>query len=342
MANAGHLRPVTDPVPTARGRGTWRSRAFGLTLDGDFSTELFDPFNASGNRLTTLRLAPRDALGEHWNGENAVRQLEGRRPNGRLVLAINSDPAFGYHVWGEGHGDYVISPDGTQVTCMPERRSSRRWQRFLIGQILPLAASLQGLEILHASAVRIGNQTIGFVGDSGAGKTTLAANLLLRGATFVADDVIALERSPEGLLAHPGTPLIGIKSGQADLVDEMTRRGIASVMRADREETLCKLPRPDAAAPLGRLYFIDRETHGGPLRFDLIDDARLLMTATFSVVQRDPARLERLLDVAARIATSSAAYWIRVPPGMTAPEMADAVERHVAAGSISRSHTEAA
>lgn len=258
-----------------------------------------------------------------------MRRFEGRRPNGRVVLTISTEPKLGYHIWGEAHGDYVISPDGKRITCFPGRLANERWQRFLIGQVLPLAASLQGLEILHASAVRIGDQAVGLVGDSGAGKTSVAAFLLLRGAKFVADDVIAVERRGEDLLANPGTALIAIKAGQPDLVAELGRRRIAAVLSVASDETLCKIVRPARPAPLGRLYFIDRRGYAGRVRFEPVEDARLLMAATFSLVQRDPARLERLLDVAARIVLNASAYWIRVPEGMTAPELARSVESHL-------------
>ena len=316
------------PNPTASSR--WHSRAFGLTVEGDFPTELFENDATSETRLATVSTAAPHDFAEHWATERAVRLFEGRRPNGRLVMTISADSELGYHVWAEAHGDYVISPDGARIHCFPGQLPSSQWQRFLVGQVLPLAASLQGLETLHASAVCISDRAVGFVGDSGAGKTSVAANLLLMGATFLADDVITVERCEDGLLVHPGTPLIGIKSGQDELIGELASRELAIVVTADHEETLCRVARPSGPVPLGPVYFIDRDSYRGPLRFDPIDDVRLLMSATFNIVHRDPSRLERLLDVSVRIATGAGAYWIRVPEAASPGEVARSVERHLA------------
>lgn len=53
--------------------------------------------------------------------------------------------------------------------------------------------SLSGACILHASAVRVGDRTLAFVGFSGAGKTTTARSLALAGATLIGEDKILLD-----------------------------------------------------------------------------------------------------------------------------------------------------
>ena len=65
---------------------------------------------------------------------------------------------------------------------MPDGTGPGEWQRFLIAQVLPFAAALHGLEVLHASAVTVAGRALALLGPSGAGKTSLALALCRTGA----------------------------------------------------------------------------------------------------------------------------------------------------------------
>ena len=99
---------------------------------------------------------------------------------------------------------------------MPDQARPEDWQRFLIAQVLPFAAALNGLEVLHASAVAFGDRALALIGASGAGKTSLALAACRLGAELIADDVLALERREDRLLAHPGAPLAGVAHAEAE------------------------------------------------------------------------------------------------------------------------------
>ena len=81
-----------------------------------------------------------------------------------------------------------------------EDREHSRWQRLMFAQALPLAATLQGLALLHASAAEIDGRAFGFIASSGAGKSSLVVHLVATGDTrLLTDDVLALESSGEAL-----------------------------------------------------------------------------------------------------------------------------------------------
>ena len=74
---------------------------------------------------------------------------------------------------------------------------------FVTGPILALLLVQRGFLVLHASAAAVRDArgewgAVAFVGDSGAGKSTMAAALHARGARAVADDYIAVPPSGEG------------------------------------------------------------------------------------------------------------------------------------------------
>ncbi len=77
---------------------------------------------------------------------------------------------------------------------------------YLLGPVLSLVLRLRGITSLHASAVRIGEHAIALVGPPGAGKSTLAAALALRGHRVLTDDVAALAEQRGEVLIQPGYP----------------------------------------------------------------------------------------------------------------------------------------
>ncbi len=64
--------------------------------------------------------------------------------------------------------------------------------------------------VLHGSAVALGNRSVLIIGGSGSGKSSLALEMMVRGATLVADDRVVLSApSDEVVLACP-EPICGL------------------------------------------------------------------------------------------------------------------------------------
>jgi hypothetical protein len=69
----------------------------------------------------------------------------------------------------------------------------------------PIFSAALGRLVLHAGAVELGDTVVAFVGESAAGKSTLARFLARGGHRFVADDLLPVRFDPE-----PTTPVDGI------------------------------------------------------------------------------------------------------------------------------------
>lgn len=69
---------------------------------------------------------------------------------------------------------------------------------FLTGSVMGLLLHLRGRVVLHASAVLVGGKAVLFCGNSGAGKSTMAAALSKRGYTMLSDDICVLEQTRNG------------------------------------------------------------------------------------------------------------------------------------------------
>jgi hypothetical protein len=90
-------------------------------------------------------------------------------------------------------------------------------REILLGPALVLALALRGTWCLHASAASFRGQLIAFLGESGQGKSTLAAYLTASGGPdwrLVADDILPATMGAGGLLAWPSFPQLKLPPQQ--------------------------------------------------------------------------------------------------------------------------------
>ncbi|MCG6136154.1 MAG: hypothetical protein MET45_16135 [Nostoc sp. LLA-1] len=77
---------------------------------------------------------------------------------------------------------------------------------ILLGPILCVLLRQRGLLVLHASAVRINNQAVAFMGGSGWGKSTLATAFHTKGYDVLTDDVMPIQIGIGQPLVFPAYP----------------------------------------------------------------------------------------------------------------------------------------
>jgi hypothetical protein len=280
-----------------------RGRAFGLDLVGCFTAPgLWARANGGGDRPTALELVPTLLPGRDWPATGAERIHSHRFGPTGPMLTIDRSPS-GYLLKVEGWGAYRVSRRGGHILLAPPAAARWRWLRLVTAQVLPLAALVQGLELLHASAVSIGGRAFAISGTSHSGKTTLAAHLALGGAGIVTDDVLAVERGSASPIAHPGAPLLNLGADIAGGLSLRERRALGSVLGRDQAGLRLLVEREQRALPLGALYFLANGSGRWP-RIDRIErpEPERLLGACFSRGLRTPRRLERQLDTCARLA----------------------------------------
>lgn len=273
--------------------------AFGL----DLASEISLPFLAGAEARPTGRPL-RISCGEEppaWP-EGAQLISDERGLDGEVIFQIEAGEA-GYRFEGPAYGTSVLAGDGTEVRGAPGEEGLEGWQRLLVAQVLPFAAALQGLEVLHAGAVVVDGVGVALSGPSGSGKTSLALALERRGAELLADDVLALERSGEELLAHPGAPIAGIDLAEAERLGAQGKGERAGVLAVNAREQVARAALAAGPVPLGALFLLDRRLEGpAEPEFEAETDPRQLLASTFNLVLASPERLAGLLDVCARLA----------------------------------------
>jgi hypothetical protein len=215
--------------------------AFGLNVRSELPFPSLEPGEAWAEADVEIRLADLGdlrasltAAGEHYRlsaGEVAVTSVQLGTFSVRGGHEILLDPAPG------------LDLDGFHVAVVTA----------------PLAALLvqRGFLLLHGSAVVIDGEAVCFVGNSGVGKSTMAAAFHARGHDLVVDDVIAIRFNAGVPVVQPGFPqfklwpdslvALGTDPSQLPHLDPEVEK------RAHRITTGFCSPEP---LPLRRIYFL--------------------------------------------------------------------------------------
>jgi hypothetical protein len=121
----------------------------------------------------------------------------------------------GYLVRFKNVGEFVISLDLSEVTVRRDRAGRDELLPILLaGTASAVLLALRGETVLHASAVAIEGSALAFVGQSGRGKSTLAALMCVDGAELVTDDVLAVDPGPP-VTCVGGAPEVRLRSAAA-------------------------------------------------------------------------------------------------------------------------------
>lgn len=172
----------------------------------------------------------------------------------------------GYLLRFPGFADFTLSPNGLDVTAFPALGISEQTVEHLyLNQVLPLALSMQGKLVFHASAVEIGDAAVAFMGASGKGKSTLAASFATSGYRFLTDDGLMVEACNGGYQVIPSHPSIRLwQDSEAALIIPGVSTAPAleftskSRFLAGENISFCDTPRP-----LRRVYFLGEGSSPG-------------------------------------------------------------------------------
>jgi hypothetical protein len=187
------------------------------------------------------------------------------------------------------------------------------------------------MELFHASAVVLDGRAVALTAPSGTGKTSVAAHLVAGGASFLTDDVLALEHDSGQLLAEPGPARIALTTAEQASLSVSGRARLGAVVgRSDKP-----LLEPAALAqrsPLAALYFLERSPAHEAIRIRRpgADTAPKLLASSFLPYLSDRRRLLNRLEICAYIAREVPVHAVLVPAGARASNVAAAIAEHVA------------
>ncbi len=306
--------------------------AFGLALTGlpGLPATRLRPAVGADRSAHLHTVDPRE-IAARWRSSESQRLIERRRPDGRLVLAVDRLEGVGYRVNAPDVGLHLVDESGTQILIT--RPLSPPWlsYRVLFGQTLPIAAALQGLAAFHAGAVELGGHAFALSAPSGTGKTSTAIHLLARGAGFVTDDTLAVELIGDTIHGYCGPELSAVAPHELEAV---AAARLGTTIDAPEESYL--LPRARSGSlPFAALYMLQRTMRPGTIEIVPLEEeagtATLLGSGVVPHVD-GPARLLSYLTLCGRLLTEQRVFRLRIPASVTAADVAVAVENHAATG----------
>lgn len=142
-----------------------------------------------------------------------------------LVFSSSYKDELGHpalRIWKVAAGDFLrltyfdgaefwLERAGAEVWALwPTNLTIEDAATYLLGPVLGLLLRLRGMTCLHASAVALGGQAVALVGSEGAGKSTTAAALALRGHAILSDDVVTLAELNGAFYVHPAYPYLSL------------------------------------------------------------------------------------------------------------------------------------
>ncbi len=194
---------------------------------------------------------------------------------------------------------YLLYFDGEGLLETPDTDRVARYMLWHVNYEVITTTSTHFL--VHGAAVTIGREAVVFPGEMNAGKTTLAAGLVLDGFGFLTDETVALNLSTGMIDPYPRPLNIGRGSW-----------GVLASLRpadCDEEDPIARVAwhvdpgtiRPGAVASSATLRWVvaPRFEQGGPTRLDPIsraEAAMLLYRNAFNRHRLGSAGIRALVD----------------------------------------------
>jgi hypothetical protein len=131
---------------------------------------------------------------------------QSRLPDGSVWLSVGT--AGSQSVLHFPHlATFFVNKGASNISCFaPLGTSLDTIRHLLLDQVFPLVSSNRGELVVHASAVVLGTTAVVLMGESGKGKSTLAAGFCAQGHTLITDDSFLLRECLDGLYAVPSYP----------------------------------------------------------------------------------------------------------------------------------------
>jgi hypothetical protein len=186
----------------------------------------------------------------------AHQELGGRR---RYTISADDD---GFVLRFHGACEMVISTDLRRVECRPDPSVDRELVGVLfLGTTMAFVLDRAGRHVLHGSAVARHGRVIGFVGRSGAGKSTVAALSCMGEATLVSDDVIPVDTTDGTARCVGAWPELRLRTVAAPELTEALRGQFTARTTVDGRVALAD-PRPTPMPMEIAALVVPRPAHG--------------------------------------------------------------------------------
>lgn len=191
----------------------------------------------------------------HWRATDQSITLSFARDKSTLYLHF------------PGMARFAIRDNGCYVTCYARPTLTIATIRhLLVDQVLPrLFAHFYSSTVLHASFLSVKGRGIAFLGDSGWGKSTIAAGLGVAGNTILNDDCLAVSMhgpQAKGIPAYYGLRLLRDSLENVGDLFRKTEGLVAEYTEKQRINTQVEVSSSPKYLPLQAIFLLTSPTEG--------------------------------------------------------------------------------
>lgn len=248
-------------------------------------------------------------------------------PPGEVIAAYEQGDSNWYTVTDTGDGfrarfrecgEFRISADVTLVEVCPDPGGRTELLPILLaGTVSALMLNLRGQSVLHASAVAVDGVALAFVGQSGRGKSTLAALMCVDGADLVTDDVLVFDPGPP-VLCLGGASELRLRESAAGIATDLPAASAVTRATADKRLAFAPPVAHDEPLPLGAIVVPAPSRSAESLVVRRVPPS----TAVFVLLSfprihgwRTPEVLAREFAMTSGLASNVAVYDVTIPWG---------------------------
>jgi hypothetical protein len=247
-------------------------RSYGLTLESDLPLTGLHPLSPDSPCSSpdiTLHFAEVPA----WAAQALLLPVTAVRV--RPSNMRPGDGTFTVSEFADRRFFQLLYVDGTRF--LMDRAVTRIWGEsgpnlsfddlciYLLGPVMGFVLRQRGTVTLHASSLSFHGRSLALVGEAGAGKSTTAAALALRGWPVLAEDVCALAKSAGSYPVVPAYPRICLWPDSVDFL--FASREALPLMVPGWEKRFLSLDGSSArfassSAPLAAIFFLTERSTG--------------------------------------------------------------------------------
>ena len=232
-------------------------------------------------------------------------------------------------------GRYLIR-SGSEILVDPAANSSLGdVAAYLLGTAFGVLCHQRGTTPLHGSAIDVVDGCVAFVGDSGAGKSTMAAALASRGHQVISDDLCVFDASEQGVRVWPGLNRLRLWEDALAALD-CDQPGIEREFRGLNKYLVPTQPIRNPRTPrrLQRVYQLAAAADGDPTTITRLQGAasvEVLMQNIYRVTMAERmGRKAKLFVACAAAARDVPVYRLSRPLGFQIlPDVLNVLEEHL-------------
>lgn len=285
--------------------------AYGLGIHSTLALPEFIPAEVECDVL--IHYGGPETIPEHARGRSSYFSVDSRE----VIIS------------GEDVGSFIIK-DGKEVCIIPAAGvEESRLRLNLVGVVMAFVLYQRGYLVLHAACASIGGKAVGFVGESGFGKSTMAAALHRRGHSLLTDDVLPVQTKTDIPIVASGFPRLKLHPEAAASLGYESH--LLHELHSAQEKLGCSLTTGFTAGslPLRVLYILKRG--------DTVSIERILPVQAMMELVRNsyPTRAQHCggathLQQCAKLANQIPIYQLSRPKGLSLlPSIARLVEQHI-------------